>query len=162
MKRLFLILSAVLLACATLSAQNMQRDIPRQAKTRNAAVEAQLARYDTIVPDSGQVVVAGFEKPLREVRETMFVTNLLPCEICAITLQIIYFDTQNRQLHQAEHSDWVDIPSGQTRRIEVKSFDRSRLFYYHKTALTGRPKQATPFKVEIKVLNTTHLKNSKQ
>ena len=145
------------------SAQNMQRTIPRQQKSeRKQAAEVVVSQYDTIVPSCESVIVAGFEKPLRENKETMFITNKLQREITSVTLQINYLDSEQRQLHKAEHSVWVDIPAGETRRIEVKSFDRSKLFYYHKTALTGHPKQATPFWVEVRVMNVTHLKQIEQ
>ncbi len=163
MKRCLLLVMIALFGFVALSAQNMQRTIPRGQKTiRKAVTAVEIPQYDTIVPAAGTVVVAGFEKPLREKKETMFITNNLSREITSVTLQINYLDSKQRQLHQADHSIWVDIPPGETRRIEIKSFDRSKLFYYHKTALTGRPKQATPFWVDVKVVNVTHLKTSEQ
>lgn len=111
---------------------------------------------DTVAVDSGAVVIAGFEKGLRAVRESMFVTNRSGRDISAIWLTITYKDMDDRMLHKASHTVEIDIPAGETRMVEVPTFDRQNLFYYHLSPLPPRAKHATPFKVWAEVEKVTH------
>lgn len=97
------------------------------------------------------VTVAGFEKALRSKRETMFVTNHSRDTITALWLTADYTDTLGRQLHRQSRPINVDLPPGQTRRIEQPSFDRDGMFYYYQTPPARSTTAATPFKVTVHI-----------
>ncbi len=131
-------------------AQDYRRPVPKTGKALPAALHTAKAAADTVfAPDS--VTVAGFEKPLRAVRESMFVTNRTGRDIAGLAVDIVYLDMQGRMLHKATHRIDVSIPAGETRRVEITSFDRQGLFYYHLSPLPQRATRATPFKVNVSV-----------
>ncbi len=110
----------VLSASIELSARK-QRTIRANVNGRAATVEQQaMAKADSIViPDSAQVKLYGYDKPLRSRRETVFVSNNTDYDIQSLTITTQYVDGKGRQFHQS------------TRRIdEYPSWDTQQSFYY--------------------------------
>ncbi len=160
MNRIVAIIVFSLLALG-LSAQNYLRPVDHSSKKARKSEAVVVVERDTVfLPE--YIVVAGFEKPLRSMRESMFVTNNGPDELCSLGITIDYLDMQGRGLHQAKHVVGVDIPPGATRRIDVKAFDRSSLFYYHLSPKPKRATLATPFDVRVAVDFITKPKNSEK
>jgi len=155
MKKTIVILFAILVIVAV--GQDYRRPVPR-IKQRLAQSAGAQSLYDTIVPGGDSVVVAGFEKPLRAVRESMFITNHLSHPVEGAVLEVTYLDTHGRMLHKATHQINVRIPTGETRRVEIPSFDRQGLFYYKLSTLPPRAKQATPFDVKVQTTQVFILK----
>lgn len=91
----------------------------------------------------------GFDKTLTSAKESFFVTNGLDNKLSGITIEITYFDMQHRQLHQTNQKLSCEIPPGETRRLDIKSWDTQKAFYFHQSAQPRR--QATPFDVTIKL-----------
>lgn len=106
------------------------------------------AAFDTVAISSRDSVrFYGYEKTLRSNRETMFVSNTGAREIGAIYFSISYFDTSGRLLHRARHRRHISIPAGETRRLDIPSWDKQFTFYY-----TGSPKprvSAIPYTISI-------------
>lgn len=150
-RRAALIPALLVLTLAALSAQNLTRRIP--SRSSRASIEAlQRVNADTLrgaVLDS--VLVAGFDKPLRVGRESMFVTNGTADTIAGMGIEVEYLDMSGRQLHRAAHPVRCLIPPAQTRRVEIPSFDRAGAFYYRLSAVPRRATQATPFDVRVTV-----------
>lgn len=106
---------------------------------------------DTITPDSNMIDIAGYDKPLTSRKETFFVTNHYNRSIKSLTVELNYYDMQSRQLHSAVHTISCEIPAGETRQVQIKSWDVQCGFYYY---LSSKPRrQATPFVVKQTVLN---------
>ena len=158
MNRIVCIVVFLTMALA-IAAQNYTRPLTHSAK-KSAQRREIVAVCDTVVPSFDSVIVSGFEKPLRSMRESMFVSNATSRDINSIDLTIDYLDMKGRGLHQATHSVDIEIPAGETRRIEVRAFDRSSLFYYHLSPVPPRAKHATPFNVKVTIKYVTHPKNS--
>lgn len=151
MRRALPILAAFCVLAA--SGQQLTRRLPAQAR-RSAATPAPatLPVCDTVRGDECRALqVSGFEKPLRAMRESMFVTNTSPDTVTGFGIEITYTDTRGRQLHKAAHDVAEEIPAGETRRVEVRSFDRSGLFHYRLSPAPRRAAQATPFDVRVRV-----------
>lgn len=142
-----LLLSLPVLLCA--SPQHLTRRLPPASRRTAAAAEPCDTVRDRHITDS--VTVAGFDKPLRSVRESMFVTNRTPDSITGLGIEISYYDTQHRLLHRADHTVSCDIPAGETRRIEVRSFDRAGSFHYRLSPLPRGTRAATPFDATVRV-----------
>ena len=115
------------------------------------AVNAVAMRHDTVTPSPGMIDVAGYDKPLRSSRETLFVTNRSSRTLKGVELRIIYLDAKGRQLHEAVH--W--LLAAETRRLSFKSWDLQRTFYYR---LTGRPRTSdgTMYDVSIRPLRAAY------
>lgn len=103
---------------------------------------------DTITSTDGLIRFCGYEKTLRATKETLFIENLSDSTITALSLSIEYLDTNGRQIHHRSIKQPVEIPSRQTRRIDIKSWDTQKTYYYVKGE---RPrKSATPYDIKIK------------
>lgn len=102
---------------------------------------------------------AGYDKTLRANRETLFITNgSQTAAVAGVFFTIEYLDTQGRQLHRRRVQRHVDLPPGETRRIDIPSWDRQCSFYYRRST---RPRtSAIPYDVRITpdtlLLHTTH------
>lgn len=107
-----------------------KNSIRPRLKVAPADVVNEPALLDTIVADSGVVRFSGYEKTLRSNRETFFVTSLVDREIAAVGFRISYFDSSGRLLHKVSHRKYVAIPPGETRRIDIPSWDKQFTFYY--------------------------------
>ncbi len=149
MKRLLLILTAAACTATTLCAQNTWRGKRRTPVPPSSIAAASAA---PMVPcDSSIVSAAGFEKTLRSTNESLFITNHSADTIERVLLHIEYLDTSGRQLHSRREYIGVNLPPASTRKVDIKSFDRQGVFYYH---LSGHPRtraNATPFEVRLSV-----------
>lgn len=157
MKALLTFIIAIVLACPVVDAQNMRRNTPRVNRRTITEVSRVAVLNDTVaLPGTDSIAVAGFEKPLRVNKESVFVSNKSSRELISLSLDIIYMDMQGRMLHRIERSLDVTIPPGETRRVEFPSFDTSSLFYYHLSPSSSRAVSATPFDVNITVTRAVY------
>lgn len=97
-----------------------------------------------------QVRITGFDKRAESSSESFFITNTTDRRLVEVDLVIEYLDMTGRQLHKRRHTLPCDVPPGETRRADIPSFDRQKLFYYCKTPAPAR-RQATPFRVNIDI-----------
>lgn len=91
----------------------------------------------------------GFDKTINSSSESFFISNSLDSTLKSLKIDISYLDMHGRQLHKRMVEFDCDIPPGETRRQDIKSWDIQKAFYYHQSAKPHR--QATPFKVIIKL-----------
>lgn len=85
---------------------------------------------DTIVPLKGEIGLYGYEKAQQSATESFFVTNNTDREIMSLVVSISYFNIRGDQLHSRTEVVACDIPPSQTRKIDIKSWDRQKLWYY--------------------------------
>lgn len=101
----------------------------------------------------GKVRFYGFDKTLTSQKESFFISNGLDKTLTALEVEITYFDMKKRQLHQRLVPVECEIPPGETRRVDVKSWDAQKAFYFHQSAAPRR--QATPFDVRLRLKSIT-------
>lgn len=95
----------------------------------------------------------GFDKTVGSSIESFFISNGLEETLTGLEVEITYTDMKGRQLHKrVVHID-CDIPSGETMRTDIKSWDNQKSFYFHQSVKPKR--QATPFDVIIRPLSVT-------
>lgn len=148
MKQTLVLLLLLALSGAPLSArrQNTTRTGLQPGRTESTA-----PRDSTIVAvPSANLVVAGYDKPLRSRYETFFVTNNDTCEVRGLAITFTYYTPGGRMLHRASHSPIQTIPAGQTRQVKVRSWDVQQNFYYHLSPVPRRD-GAAPFTVTMKI-----------
>lgn len=152
MRTLLCILAAALLAmplCGHVTKTTRPLRRPVAAKALDDTVTA--LQYDTLLPTREQVVVKGYDKPRRSTRETMFVTNATDRRIHAVALTLDYTDMDGRQLHRRHLRHNIDIPPGETRQLNVRTWDVQNAFYYYRTAAGRGRSAATPYRVTCHV-----------
>lgn len=94
-----------------------------------------------------KVVFAGFDKQPNSSVESFHISNRSDRLIRQLTVEITYVDTKGRMLHRRTETLKTEIPAGETRKIDIKSFDSQHSFYY---VLSNPPKRvATPFDVKM-------------
>lgn len=93
------------------------------------------------------IVFAGFDKQLASSTESFHISNHTDSLIRQLEVSITYLDDKGRMLHKRTETLNVIIPPGETRKVDIKSFDKQHSFYY---VLSNRPSRpAIPFEVSI-------------
>ena len=110
---------------------------------------------DGLLPDSldgvdpNAVSLKGYSKRASDAKESFFITNNTKQRMSAVRLLLRYTSMQGEMLTQRTVTVPVSLKPGETKLVEVKSFDVQRLFYYY--AGPQPRKQATPFKVAFRL-----------
>ena len=155
--RKYIIIFTVILAVSLVSAQNTSRKIStRQLAAASpdtvfSLVDMAESTTESNMPlfDPSVIKISGYEKRASDYRETFFVTNNSPYDISAVELELEYFLTDGTQLHKYKKLIRVEVPAGETRKVDISGFDTQRRFYYYPSKAPRR--SGTPFKVSIKV-----------
>ena len=96
-----------------------------------------------------QIVFSGYDKTISSKIESFFITN-----------KTEYLTTESAQLHKRYERIAYPIPAGETRKIDIRTWDKQNSFYYY---LSVKPRrQATPFMVRITPLSCTLRSSSPQ
>lgn len=152
MRNITLIMLAVVLATAGLEART--RTTQKNLHTSEIPV-AMVEAGDELLPDSlGQVdpnavSLKGFSKRASDSKESFFVTNNTRQRMSAVRLLLRYTAMNGEMLTQRAVTVPVSLMPGETKLVEIKSFDVQRLFYFY--AGPKPRKQATPFKVAFRL-----------
>lgn len=110
---------------------------------------------DALHPDSLEAIdpnavsLKGYSKRASDAKESFFITNNTAHRMSAVRLLLRYTTMNGEMLTQRTVNVPVSLKPGETKLVEVKSFDVQRLFYYY--AGPKPRKQATPFKVAFRL-----------
>lgn len=151
MKALPLLLALALLA--PLCADGQKRRVKTRIKVAREALVPEAFIVSSADSASGysvsQVEITDYQKPAGSDKETFSLTNLTDKPLAAIELQIEYLTPEGRQIHKRTVKADCDVPPGETRIVELRSWDRQRSWYY---ARGQKPrKQASPYEVKLEV-----------
>lgn len=92
-----------------------------------------------------QIRFSGFDKTLRNSKESFFIRNLTDKTLKGVVLYIDYRTPDGRQLTKRFLKLSCAIPPGETRKADIPSFDTQHSFYY---ADSEHPKRGgNPFRV---------------
>lgn len=111
---------------------------------------------DSLLPDSlaqldpNAVSLKGYSKRASDAKESFFITNNTQSRMSAVRLLLRYTTMNGEMLTQRTVNIPVSLKPGETKLVEVKSFDVQRLFYFY--AGPKPRKQATPFKVAFRLV----------
>ena len=97
-----------------------------------------------------QAQITGFDKRTESTVESFFVTNTTDRSLTGLDFTLTYLTLEGRQLHSRHVEIDCDIPPGETRKYDIRSFDRQKSFYYHKSQAPTR-RQASPFRIDIQM-----------
>lgn len=94
-----------------------------------------------------KVSFVGFDKELNSNWESFMIVNPTEYELTGFEIKVEYLDMKGRMFHGRIIKETCDIPPGETRRIDIKTWDTQHTYYYY---LGNEPKKvATPFKVKF-------------
>lgn len=145
--------TALMLVIAPLqsSARKVTVKYKRDKKEKTSDEEGEMVRGSFMVASQcedcnkgyrlQQIEFTGYDKPGRTASESFFITNRTDRTMSGVTLYIDYRTPDGRQLHKQFLKLSCDIPPGETRRAEIKSWDTQRSFHYELSA-PGRRTQA--------------------
>lgn len=92
-----------------------------------------------------KIKFAGYDKEANSSYESFLIINSSEKDLTGFEVKIDYLDMQDRMLHSRTIKEDIKVPSGETRRTDVKSWDIQHTYYYY---LGNEPKKvATPYKV---------------
>ena len=156
---------ALLLAIPSVEARKIRtkHSIPKELKNKSAedGIEHSdrktfclssdsIAFCDSILP---RIRFYGFDKTVTSGIESFFISNGLDVALTGAEVELTYIDMKGRQLHKRVVSVDCDIPAGETKRIDIKSWDTQKSFYFIQSVKPKR--QATPFDVTLRPLSVT-------
>lgn len=106
-----------------------------------------LKESDGIFQELNKISFVGFDKESGSNFESFIIKNEGTQRLRGFKVRVDYLDLQGRMLHSRTVEDTCLVPAGETRRIDVKSWDKQHTFYYY---LGNVPRKvATPFKVKF-------------
>lgn len=99
-------------------------------------------------PDS--VSFTGYDKTLKSRKESFLIVNHSAGDIKKIGIRITYLDMKDRMLHSRDTNVACFVPSGETRKGDISSWDLQNTYFYY---LGPEPRSvATPYKVRFQPL----------
>lgn len=97
--------------------------------------------------DLKQCRFAGYDKEVNSNIESFILINDSGKDLAGFKLRIDYLDMSDRKLHTRDIEEKCNIPAGETRRLDIKSWDLQHTYYYY---LGNKPRKvATPYKVSF-------------
>lgn len=162
---LYVAVAAVVSAGADVSAQTttrkgkLVRRVVTEATTTNAdtteAAEVVLRHDVDSVLIGERLSLRGYDKPLRSLRESIFVTNRFDSPISGFAIDVEYTDGRGEMLHRRMISVKCDVPPGETRQLYVPAWDRHYTYYYKSTRIRKHAPDAVPYDVTIRPVSVT-------
>lgn len=96
-------------------------------------------------------IFTGYEKEINSNKESFILKNEGNFEVSGFKVKIVYYDMQGRMLHSQTVTLPCEVPPGEARKFDIRSWDSQHTYFYY---LGNEPKKvATPFKVEFKPLS---------
>lgn len=141
-------------ACGEVFAQRTTR---HKLKAASADGEVCEAVCDTIftAADSTAFAFNGYEKTLRATNESFFVTNRSDSIVDRLSLELTYFDMHGRMLDRRTVEVELELLPGETRKADIRSWDKQKTMYYYRSPLPRSDAQATPYRLKIRLLSAT-------
>ena len=128
--------------------------------SRSNTIEIDTAKSDSItfIKDgepylfiSQSIRFAGYDKTLNSSKESFLVLNESLVDIKSMTIRLTYKDMSDRMLHSRKITVEEEIPHGETRKIDVSSWDTQKTFYYYRSIPPKR--DAAPYKITFSLLS---------
>ena len=144
----------LLLCISTISVDARVRTTRKNLRTAEVPV-AVMEVADSLMADSllqvdpNAVSLKGYSKRASDSKESFFITNNTKHRMSAVRLLLRYSTMTGEMLTQRTVTVPVSLKPGETKLVEVKSFDVQRLFYYY--AGPQPRKSATPFQVAFRL-----------
>lgn len=160
---LFVVAAMFMLACIVQSMDARRRSTTRRPLKQTFGLTGDESLRDTAWVWTDSVVICGeksdstvaecpvrfcgYEKTLRANDETLFIENKSDMELSRVIFTIYYIDNSGRAIHRRSLDLNCDIPAGDIRRVDFRSWDRQKTYYYLRGS---KPRvSATPYDVRV-------------
>ncbi len=120
---------------------------------RDKAATGVTVHHDTLPASAAAISLSGYDKPNTATRETFFVTNHLGGDSLLLWLEVelTYTNLAGRLLHKRIVAKPCSIPAGETRLLEIPSWDRNNNFHYYRSTPPQR-RPSIPYRVTSRPL----------
>lgn len=160
-KPLSLIISALILGAVPLmlTARKITVPVPKKGST-DAPAKVYAPNVERIGDEamapyrSDSVLLSKYDKTVDSNVETFFVTNRSRRSLLGIKLELTYLTEDGDELHRRECDIVCNVPSGETRRVDIRSWDRQNTFCYIGSRMPRR-RVAIPYKVVLTLRQLT-------
>ena len=125
----------------------------KQAEKMTKAIDEYVLTFGRdSVADAAAPAFAGFDKGVTSAKESFFVTNRSDDTLEEFTVEILYTNMEGEMLHKRQWNHKVTIPPGETRRVDIPSWDIQHQFHYHLTRPLPK-REHTLFRVRFRPLS---------
>lgn len=135
--------------------KSTQSQTSKKQKAVKASEESGFTYYvkgkGTFLLPVDSIVFSGYDKPAAASKEAFLVTNNTDVTLLETTVSVTYKDMEDRMLHKRSSTIKCNIPPGETRKLEIPTWDSQMSYYYFRSAEPRRT--ATPYKVDITPLS---------
>lgn len=160
-KPVLLIATAILLGAfpLLLTARKIHVPAPKKGST-DAPEQVYSPNVERIDDDrlapycSDSVILSKYDKTVDANEETFFVTNRSRRRLLGMKLELKYLTEDGSELHRRVCDISCNVPSGETRRVDIRSWDRQNSFRYIGSRLPRR-REAIPYKVTLTLRQLT-------
>lgn len=152
------LVTATMLICTSARADDTTRKGKLCPRIHSTTVEANdTLRFDATEISADSLTITSYDKPLRSLRETFFVSNRHHAmTMTSIKVRLTYRRSDDgTMLHARTVNISTTIPPGETRQLYSTSWDRQYSYYYHATRIKPRSTKAIAYDVEIVPLSYT-------
>lgn len=115
-------------------------------KQESIAITADSAKDETNYKIS-DIRFSGYDKKATADKETFFVTNTTDRTLQGFSIYIIYSTVAGKQLHRRYENVECNAAPGETVKIDIKSWDSQKSFYYEKSDAPRGSRRATPYTI---------------
>ena len=99
------------------------------------------------------LIFLAYDKKTSASKETFFIENKSDSDLKSLNIEISYFTSDGKLIHRRETSLDGDFRSGETRKVDISSWDTQKSYHYIHSAASK--KGSTPYSVRIRVLSFT-------
>lgn len=150
--RSHIILLAIAVSAVFLSAEAQRTTRSHLKRGQTTETKSDKPTFDTVAATADSLLFqfSGYEKTLRSSKESFFITNRSDSTVNRLAIEITYKDIKGRPLDTRQVEFDVYLPAGETRRVDLSSWDKQNVFYYHRSPMP-RSTRATPYRVNIRM-----------
>ena len=161
MKKLLIFPLLCVVLCANLSEAKKIKNSFHIVKDSKSVKDSKFDKEKTLQIDGIEIVVAdpdktlisfaGYEKEANASKESFIVSNASDTTIVGCEIRLDYLDMKHRMLHSRTLKVPCNLPPGESRKLDIKSWDTQHTYYYY---LGNEPKKvATPYQVSFTLLS---------
>lgn len=115
----------------------------REIQLRDSTIDSR--ENPGIINSLRKCTFSGYDKEPNSSQESFILINNAEETITGFEVRIDYLDMQGRMLHSRDVEESCYVPGGESRRVDIPSWDKQRTYYYY---LGNEPRKvATPYQV---------------
>jgi len=156
-RRLVITMLLALLLGTAMTATTRARTRTTRNNLRATTLPLERIDADTTLADSlpsgvdpAAITLKNFSKRAGDTKESFLVTNNSAHRMSAVRLRLRYTRLNGEIIHERDVTVPVSLKPGETRNVEIRSFDTQRNYYYY--AGPKPRKEAVAFRVAFRLL----------